>query len=268
MTLLEIPALSKARLKQYVKLHQKKFRESEELFLAEGLRTVSELCRNIPDEEMLVALLFREGEPEGKRFFRTHKGKVFFISDRESSQLSGTSTPQGIFGVFRQLSQTETTAAAGIGSLAKPFIVALDDVQDPGNVGTILRTSVWFGAEAMICSSGTADRYNSKAVRSCAGSIYGIRHYAVQHLEHELRRLQALGYSIVSASLDGTDFREFSSWPEKQVLVIGNEANGVSEPVQALTDRLVRIPHRGRKQGVESLNASVSAAILMERMVL
>ena len=65
MTLLEIPALSKARLKQYVKLHQKKFRESDGLFLAEGLRTVSELCRNIPDEEMLVALLFREGEPEG-----------------------------------------------------------------------------------------------------------------------------------------------------------------------------------------------------------
>jgi len=268
MTPLEIPALSKAKLKLYVKLHQKKFRDSEGLFLAEGLRTVMELCRNIPDEEMLVALLIREGEPEGKRFFQTHKRKVFSISDRESSQLSGTSTPQGIFGVFRQMSQSEPTAESGVGRLAKSFIVALDDVQDPGNVGTILRTAVWFGAEAMICSAASADRYNTKAVRACAGSIYGIRHYGVEHLYFELRRLQALGYSIVSASLDGTDFREFSSWPEKQVLVIGNEANGVSEPVQTLTDRLVRIPHRGRKQGVESLNASVSAAILMERIVL
>ena len=227
-----------------------------------------ELCRNIPDEEMLVALLIREGEPEGERFFQTHKRKVFSISDRESSQLSGTSTPQGIFGVFRQMSQSEPTAESGVGRLAKSFIVALDDVQDPGNVGTILRTAVWFGAEAMICSAASADRYNTKAVRACAGSIYGIRHYGVEHLHFELRRLQALGHSIVSASLDGTDFREFSSWPEKQVLVIGNEANGVSEPVQTLTDRLVRIPHRGRKQGVESLNASVSAAILMERIVL
>ena len=79
MTQLEIPALSKARLKHYVKLHQKKFRDSEGLFLAEGLRAVRELSQNIPDEEMLVALLIREGEPEGKRFLRTHQGKVFSI---------------------------------------------------------------------------------------------------------------------------------------------------------------------------------------------
>ena len=268
MTQLEIPALSKARLKHYVKLHQKKFRDTEGLFLAEGLRTVRELSQNIPDEEMLVALLISEGDPEGKRFLRTHKGKVFSISDRECSQLSGTTTPQGIFGVFRQLSRTETVAIAGGGKQSKSFIVALDDVQDPGNVGTILRTAVWFGAEAMICSSGSADRYNSKAVRSCAGSIYGIRHYGVDRLDLELQRLQALGYSIVSASLDGNDFREFISWTEKQVLVVGYEANAVSEAVKLLTDRLVRIPHSGSKPGVESLNASVSAAILMERMVL
>ena len=268
MTQLEIPALSKARLKHYVKLHQKKFRDSEGLFLAEGLRTVRELSLNIPDEEMLVALLVREGESDGKRFFRTHKGKVFSIHEKECSQLSGTSTPQGIFGVFRQTNLAETLDPAGGSKPEKSFIVALDDVQDPGNVGAILRTAVWFGAEAMICSSGSADRYNSKAVRSCAGSIYGIRHYGVERLDLELQRLQKLGYSIVTSSLDGKDFREFTSWPEKQVLVIGNEANGVSEPVTTLADHLVRIPHCGRKPGVESLNASVSAAILMERMVL
>ncbi|NMW17646.1 MAG: RNA methyltransferase [Chlorobiaceae bacterium] len=268
MTRLEIPALSKARLKYFVRLHQKKFRDSEGLFLAEGLRTVRELSLNIPDEEMLVAILIREGEPDGKPFVQTHKGKVFSINERECSQLSGTTTTQGIFGVFRQLSPAQAVAAADGGKPSKSFIVALDDVQDPGNVGTILRSAVWFGAEAMICTSGSADRYNSKAVRSCAGSIYGIRHSGVERLDLELLRLQKLGYSIVSASLDGKDFREFTSWPEKQVLVVGNEANGVSEPVKALTDRLVRIPHSGRKPGVESLNASVSAAILMERMVL
>ncbi|MEI8185160.1 MAG: RNA methyltransferase [Chlorobiaceae bacterium] len=264
----DMPPLSKAKLKQVVKLSQKKFRDSEGLFLAEGLRTVRELCQNLPDEKMLFALLVREGEPEGNRFAKTHNGKVYSISEKECSQLSGTSTTQGIFGVFHQQDHTESAAEAGCGKLAKSFIVALDEVQDPGNVGTILRTAVWFGADAMICSFGTADRYNAKAVRSCAGSIYGIRHYSVERLGHELQRLRKLGYSIVSASLDGKDFREFSSWPEKQVLVIGNEANGVSEQVKTLSDMLVRIPHSGKKVRVESLNASVSAAILMERMVL
>ena len=268
MTPLEIPALSKAKVKHYIKLHLKKFRDSEGLFLAEGLRTVRELCQNMLDEEMLVALLIREGETESDGFAKPYKGKLFSISDRESSQLSGTSTPQGIFGVFRQQCRTEHAAQTGCEKPAKSFIVALDDVQDPGNVGTILRTAVWFGAESMICSAGTADRYNPKAVRSCAGSMYGMHHYGVEHLAEELRRLQNIGYFIISASLDGKDFREFSAWPEKQVLVIGNEANGVSESVRALTDLLVRIPHVGAKVGVESLNASISAAILMERLVL
>ena len=265
---LEVPSLSKAKLKQFIKLHQKKVRDSEGLFLAEGLRTVRELALNLPDEGMLVALMFREGDAESDCFLLQHKEKLLSISDRDCSQLSGTSTPQGIFGVFRQQKLIEQNAEPYIETLGKSFIVALDDVQDPGNVGTILRTAVWFGADALICSSATADRYNAKAVRSCAGSIYGIRHYSVEHLADELRRLQKIGYSVISASLDGQDFRDISIWPKKQILVIGNEANGVHETVKGLSDLLVRIPHQGQKVRVESLNASVSAAILIERMTL
>jgi RNA methyltransferase, TrmH family len=265
---LEIQPLSKAKLKHYARLHQKKFRDQEGLFLAEGLRTVRELCLNLPDEETLVALLVREGEAEAARFAATHKGKLFSISEKDCSQLTETSTSQGIFGVFRQQPPADHAKEPVFGKSSQSFMVALDDVQDPGNVGTILRTAVWFGADALICSSGTADRYNAKAVRSCAGSIYAIRHYGVEHIELELRRLQKLGYCIICSSLEGTDFREFSFWPEKQVLVIGNEANGISEPLRALADRLVRIPHAGSSVRVESLNASVSAAILMERLAL
>lgn len=261
--------LSKAKLQKYVKLHQKKFRDQERLFLAEGLRTVRELCLNLPGEERLVALLVREGEAEAVRFAQPWKGKLFSISEKECSELAETATSQGIFGVFRQQLQHEPAAEAGSATSDKSLIVALDDVQDPGNVGTILRTAVWFGADALICSKGTADRYNPKAVRSCAGSIYAIRHYGVEPLERELLRLKKQGYSIISSSLEGKDFREFSSWPAKQVLVIGNEANGISEPVRALADRLVRIPHAGKGSvRVESLNAAVSAAILIERLAL
>ncbi|NTW94948.1 MAG: RNA methyltransferase [Chlorobiaceae bacterium] len=260
-----VQPLGGAKFKLYCKLQQKKYRDGEGLFLAEGLRTVRELCGSIPDGNMLQALLFREGEPEAAVFDRTFPGKVFTLTRKECARLAETATPSGIFGVFRQQPASASRFAGGEGN---SFLVALDDVQDPGNVGTILRTAAWFGASALICSTGTADRYNPKAVRSSAGSIFALPHYGVASLEPELRRLADEGFFIVTSSLDGRDFREFASWPEKLVLVIGNEANGVSPAVQALSHRLVKIPHAGKTSRVESLNASVSAAILMERMAL
>jgi TrmH family RNA methyltransferase len=264
----ELLAPGKEQLRKYARLHEKKQREREGLFLAEGLRTVRELCQNLPDDEMLVALLVCEGLAEDLRFTEKFRGKVFLITEKESSRLAQTATPQGVYGVFRQQRKVELFGEAEDRKKRPCFLVALDDLQDPGNVGTILRTAAWFGADGVICSAGTVDRYNAKAVRSSAGSIFAIRHYGVEVLADELQRLKALGYAIVSSSLEGRDFRDFSPMPEKLVLVIGNEANGVSEAVQALSDRLVRIPHGGKTVRVESLNASVSAAILIERMLL
>jgi len=257
--------LGGAKFKLYCKLQQKKHRDGEGLFLAEGVRTVRELCGSVPERDMLQALLFRDGEPEAAAFGRRFPGKVFTLTQKECARLAETATPSGIFGVFRQQPAAGFDSSCAEGN---SLLVALDDVQDPGNVGTILRTAAWFGARALICSTGTADRYNPKAVRSSAGSIFALPHYGVASLESELRRLAQEGYSIVASSLEGSDFREFASWPEKQVLVIGNEANGVSHAVQALSHRLVKIPHAGKTPRVESLNASVSAAILMERLVL
>jgi len=257
--------LSNAKLRAMVKLHQKKFRDAEGLFLAEGLRTVQELCNNLPDREMLVALLIRESEVAHARFAEAYRGKVFSVTDKECAELADTATPSGIFGVFRQQQPQAREVPEKQG---RSLIVALDDVQDPGNVGTILRTAAWFGADAIMCSKGTADRYNPKVVRSCAGSIFAIRHYGVESLSQELRHLQKRGYSILCSTLDGKDFREFAAWPEKTVLVIGNEANGISDTVKALADHQVRIPHAGAQPKVESLNAALSAAILMERVML
>lgn len=257
-------ALSKARLRHFARLHEKKFRDSEGLFLAEGLRTVRELCMAMPREEMLLALLVREGEEEIARFAEAWQGKLYSVTAQESARLAGTSTPQGIYGIFRQQRQLEPEAVEMPG---RSLIVALDDLQDPGNVGTLLRTAVWFGADAMICSAGTADRYNPKVIRSCAGSIYALRHYGVSELQQELRRLQRFGYIIISSSLEGKDFRELELWPQKIVLVIGNEANGVSEQIQAMAEMQLRIPHAGKHAKVESLNAAISAALFMERIM-
>ncbi|NTW11261.1 MAG: RNA methyltransferase [Chlorobiaceae bacterium] len=262
------PAVSKARFKRYLKLHQKKYRESEGLFLAEGLRTVRELCMSMPSAGMLEALLVRDGSALDLEFAAKLKERIFSMTETECSRLAGTSTSQGIIGIFRKPDE-EPGGGYGAGKeKTASFIIAFDDVQDPGNAGTIMRTAAWFGCDALVWSSGSADPYNAKSVRSSAGSIFALRHYQAVNLHDELERLAGEGYTIVAASLDGRDFRDFTSWPAKLVLVIGNEANGVSGPVRETAHRMVRIPHGGGKPRVESLNASVSAAILIERLLL
>ncbi|NTU68741.1 MAG: RNA methyltransferase [Chlorobiaceae bacterium] len=245
-------------LSRLARLAQKKYRDQEGLFLAEGLRTVRELLEGLPEPGMLEALVVDERLVDDLDWLGPFRRKLW-LADRDAcARLAQTTTPQGVFGVFRK------QPADGFMPGAHSLVVALDDLQDPGNVGTIIRTAAWFGAEAVICGEGTADPYNAKAVRSSAGSIYAVRHYAVKDLAGELALRQREGFTVAAASLDGLDYRGFGEWPDRRVLVIGNEANGISAAVLALADRRVRIPHAGSgKPNVESLNASVSAAILM-----
>ena len=252
-----VPPLSRAMLTRFAKLTQKKYRDREGLFLAEGLRTVRELIDSLPEPDMLVALIIDEYASDALRWFGGFRGKLFRADREVCARLAQTSSSQGVFGVFRK--QAGDRFAPGRRSL----VVALDDVQDPGNAGTILRTAAWFGADAVICGQGTADLYNAKVVRSSAGSIYAVRHYEVPDLADELQRLQEEGFMVAAASLDGRDYRNCGEWPDRRVLVIGNEANGIGQEVLAIADRLVLIPHAGERPNVESLNASVSAAILM-----
>lgn len=252
------PPLSKAMLSRLAKLGQKKYRDIEGLFLAEGLRTVSELLDRLPDPEMLQALVLEEGAVGRMSGLERFKGKVFVADADSFARLAQTTTPQGVCAAFRKQPIRKFQPGHG-----RSFVVALDDVQDPGNVGTIIRTAAWFGADAVICGEGTADLYNAKAVRSSAGSIYAVRYHPVKDLAAELEKLQGEGFMVAAASLDGQDYRSYGQWPERRILVIGNEANGIGQPVLDLADRLVLIPHAGDRPNVESLNASVSAAILL-----
>jgi len=254
--------VGKARLKRFAKLHQKKYRDREKLFLAEGLRTVEELLRHLPDEDDLVALLL---EPQMLSSLETESfpaDRIFLLDRISAGRLAGTTTSQGVAGVFRQQSGCglETLLA---GEQGPSLVLALDDVQDPGNVGTIVRTASWFGASALVSGPGSADRYNAKAVRASAGSVFCLPHHASDDLAGDLRTLRSSGYRIVCSCLHGDDVRFSGTLPEKTVLVVGNEARGVSEPLLDMADMLVTIPHAGADPGVESLNAAVSAAILM-----
>ena len=264
MTSQRYPYAAKGMIKRFARLHQKKYREREGCFLAEGLRTVSELLRQMPSVEALVALFVGADQLALIPFPERYREKLFLLEQEEMRRLAATTTSQGVIGVFRMGSEDRLSRADEGPSL----VVALDDVQDPGNVGTIIRTAAWFGAAAVISGRGTADCYNPKSVRSSAGSLYGLELYSADDLGVELGRLQSLGFHIVTASLQGTDIRAFKVWPPRLVLVIGNEANGVSLPIQKISDSMVMIPHGPASPHVESLNAAVSAAILISRFSL
>ncbi|HWR01803.1 MAG TPA: RNA methyltransferase [Chlorobaculum sp.] len=255
------PPLSKAMLSRLAKLGQKKYRDIEGLFLAEGLRTVSELLDRLPDPEMLQALVLEEGAVGRMSGLERFKGKVFVADADSIARLAQTTTPQGVCAAFRKQPIRKFQPGHG-----RSFVVALDDVQDPGNVGTIIRTAAWFGADAVICGEGTADPYNPKAVRSSAGSIHAVSIISVPSLVQELQRLQGEGFMVSAAALEGSDYRGFQEWPVRRALVIGNEANGISPDVLELADRLLLIPHAGSTPAVESLNASVSAGILISNL--
>lgn len=251
------PVLGKGMLRQFSKLGGKKYRDEAGIFLAEGLRTVRELLDHLPSEEMLVALMIGPGADHESVRPERCAGKVYSIGKEQEARLAQTTTPQGVFGVFRQM------PAWRQGTKMPSFVVALDDVQDPGNVGTIVRTAAWFGADAVVCGRGTADPFNAKAVRSSAGSLYAVGLDRTENLGSRLQLFRQAGYLIIASTLDGSDYRSVDGLTDLRVLVVGNEANGISGSILELADRLVKIPHSGDRARVESLNAAVSAAILM-----
>jgi len=260
-----VPEVSRALLKRLARLQQRKYRDREGLFLAEGLRTVRELLGQMTDPDTLDCLVCTS---EGLALFpesSLYSGALFLASEDDFTRVAGTSSPQGVLGVFRQPVFPFPHERSYPG---QALLVALDEVQDPGNVGTILRTAAWLGADGLLAGPGTVDFYNTKTVRSSAGSLLGMPHTRTGDLPEALGQLQKAGFAVICSSLDGEDFRSGGAWPEKIVLVIGNEANGVGPGVIALADRLVKIPHGRGAAKVESLNAAVSAAILMERILL
>ncbi|ARM31510.1 RNA methyltransferase [Prosthecochloris sp. HL-130-GSB] len=250
-------------IRRYARLHRKKFRDRERCFLAEGLRTVNELLSSMPSDDMLVALFVVPGLAAELAHAERYRDRVCLVTADEGRQLAGTSTAQGVTAVFRYADEFPGPTPVA----ARSLVIALDAVQDPGNAGTILRTAAWFGASALLSGKGSVDLYNPKCVRSSAGSLYAVSHRAVLCLSDALQELKQDGYHVVTASLDGASICDIDVWPERVVLVIGNEANGVSSGVEEIADMRVRIPHAPGHQAVESLNAAVSAGILMSGIV-
>lgn len=242
-----ITSLKNPKVAAWKALKDRKGRRESGCFLVEGRKMVEEALKSAFDVE---AVLVQEGHdiPDGLTM------STYELPEHVLAAVCDTKTPQGIAAVVRMKEQS---------TLGK-HIVALDGVQDPGNVGTIIRTADAAGMDGVLLSNQCADVFSPKVLRATMGSIFRMNLRTTDDLPGELTKLREKGYSILSSQLDGTPFYEREKVAEQFALIIGNEGNGVSEQVQQTATHRVRLPMRG---GAESLNAAIAAAIMMYELM-
>lgn len=232
--------LSKSQIKWVRSLQQKKHRDAAGVFVAEGAKCVNELR----DAFELVLLVTPEN-----------------ATVSEIEQMSSLRAPQGVIGVFRKIDETLLRCGDEVMGLK----VALDGVQDPGNLGTIIRTCDWFGVKDILCSRDTADCYNPKVVQATMGALARVRLHYVD-LPEVLNELNTSGLPVYGTLLDGKNMYEKDAIPSKQsgVIVMGNEGNGISQAVRKQVSHPLYIP--SYPAGVatsESLNVGIATAIVL-----
>ena len=234
-------SLSKNQLKTITSLNQKKYRSAHQLFVAEGTKIVDEFLNS----NFELAQLFCVDNAIYKNL-----EKVTEISEIELKKISTLVTPNNVLALFK--------IPATLPSLKSGLIVALDEINDPGNLGAIIRLCDWFGVDQLICSTNTVNCYNQKVVQSSMGSLARVS-IIYTDLETYIQNSPLPKYAAV---MDGENVYK-TKLPEEAVLVMGNEANGIRESILKLISKTISIPRFGALKQTESLNAATAAAILL-----
>lgn len=242
--------LSKQLLKLIRSLEQKKYRKESNLFVAEGRKTVADLLASGLRCEKILAT---------REWLDTYKletkAAIIEVSDDELRRASFLRAPQGILALFEQRNEPLDPAVA-----TKELCLALDEVQDPGNLGTIVRIADWFGIEHIFCSMGTADIYNPKTVQATMGAMGRVRlHYT--NLPQLLASLKGQT-PIYGTFLDGENMYE-KEILSRGIIIMGNEGNGIGpECAASVTERLFIPNYPAGRPTSESLNVSMATAII------
>jgi TrmH family RNA methyltransferase len=245
--------LSKTHTKYIQSLQHKKFRDEYGLFLAEGPKVVMDLLNSRKFICKEIFALPDWIEEHSKQLSLPHDMVITDVEDFELQKISSLSTAHAVVAVFEKRKQNFEIKTAS------KITLALDTIQDPGNLGTIIRIADWFGIENIVCSVGCADMYNAKVVQSTMGSL-GRVNVIYTDLTKWLQQNNTV--KIYSASLEGKDVKVFGKLNEG-ILIIGNEANGVSKEVMELVNEKITIPKIGE---AESLNAAVATGIILSHL--
>lgn len=252
-----ITSTSNAKIKRLVSLKKKrKLRDSERVFLVEGIR----MFREVPEEMLLEIYVTQEFYEKEKTLVddkrRMAGAAMEILADSVFEYASDTKTPQGILCVVRQMEDSLDKISDSDDTL----LLVLDNLQDPGNLGTIMRTAEAAGVTGIIMSRDCVDIYNPKTIRSTMGSVYRVPFAYAEDLGTVITRLQGKKIRFYAAHLEGTCAYDQVSYLGKSAFLIGNEGNGLRKEAACHADQYIRIPMRGQ---VESLNAAVAASVLM-----
>lgn len=252
-----ITSSSNKLIKNIKLLHNKKGRWSERCFFIEGARSVEQCIKSDGKIKYIVYSpeLLNEDSKRILNEIESRNYELHLITKELFKSISDTDSPQGILAVveFEEYSLKDTLKENN-------FFVILDRVQDPGNMGTIIRTADAFGANAVIVTGGCVDVYNPKTVRSTMGSIFQIPIVHISDIEEAVEQLKDKNVNIVATSLDTDRYSYDVDFKNDCAIIIGNEANGISDEVLEMSNQIVKIPMRGK---AESLNAGVASAVLM-----
>jgi TrmH family RNA methyltransferase len=254
-----ITSIQNPRVKAWTQLLEKKGRDKQGQFIIEGVHLVQEALSSAAAVDTLVYAAERQHElPAGMLEQAARTGiECAAVSEQVLGKCTDTLTPQAVFAVLPKLqgAPDDLLAAAG----APGLVVVIDGVQDPGNLGTIIRSADAVGATGVLLGKGTVDLYNPKTVRSTMGSMFHLP-IAQGDLQSALPKAAGQGIAVVTTSLQGaSDCYEFD-FRQPVWFVIGNEGQGVSPEVSALTTEHIRIPMQGR---AESLNAAMAATVVL-----
>lgn len=213
------------------------------------------MVREIPQERILALYVAESMQEQFAAITESLGSRVEVVRDSVFHSMSDTNTPQGILAEVRMQPVTEEDLYP---QEKQPFILIIERLQDPGNLGTIIRTAEGAGVTGIILSADSVDLYNPKVVRSTMGSIFRVPVFVAQDLQEAVNHAKKRGIQIYGAHLSGAQFYE-EDFTEGCAFLIGNEGNGLSEAVSACADCLIRIPMQGQ---VESLNAAISTAVI------
>ncbi|UAB76016.1 RNA methyltransferase [Mesoflavibacter sp. SCSIO 43206] len=230
--------ISKNQIKNITRLQQKKYRQQEGLFIAEGVKVINEFLNST----------FKLVDLFTTKTFNVDNETL--ITEAELKKISALKTPNTALAVFEipKLSLIES----------KGLIVALDDLRDPGNLGTIIRLCDWFGVKQLLCSKETVDCFNPKVVQATMGSLTRVNVFYID-LNHYLEETKQ---TVFGAFMDGENVYA-SNLPADGILVLGNEANGISQSIEKHVNKRISIPRFGDLQATESLNVATAGAILL-----